>query len=485
MRRALVLLGIGPAALAAVVLVRTLCFTSRQVRVAPAPVTAVDAGAAGRLAQAIRFRTISHQNPARFDAREFLGLHAYLAEAFPGVHRTLSREVVEGYSLLFTWKGREPELKPLLLLSHLDVVPVEAGTERAWTEAPFAGQISDGYVWGRGSMDDKAGVLGLLEAVELLVRTGFCPRRTILLAFGHDEEVGGGHGAVRIAALLRRRGIAPELALDEGLSIAEGVVPGVDAPVAMVGIAEKGYLSVELVVEAEGGHSSTPPPETAVGILATAIHNLERHPFPPAIDGAARRLLEFVGPEMPFADRVAIANLWLFGGRVRRRLEGAPANDALIRTTIAPTMLQGSVKENVLPARARAVVNFRIRPGDSVANVLAHVRTAVDDPRVAITPLRTTLSEPSRESSVSGQPFVILQRTIREVFPGVIVAPSLVLGATDARHYAALSDNVFRFLPVHVLAEDMRRPHGTNERIGVADYENVVRFYAQFIREAS
>jgi carboxypeptidase PM20D1 len=471
-------------ALAVVLVVNALRFTSRQIPVEPAPAMSLDADVATRLAAAIRFHTVSHQDPAAFDGAPFLAFHRYLAETFPGVHRTLAREVVAGYSLLLTWQGQDRSLPPLLLLGHQDVVPVDPTTASAWTHPPFAGEIADGYVWGRGAMDDKASVLGLLEAVERLLAGGFRPRRTVYLAFGHDEEVGGARGALAIAALLGERRIAPSFVLDEGLAVTEGIVTDVPAPVALIGIAEKGYLSVELTVQAEGGHSSTPPPETAVGILAAAIQRLERQQVPAAIAGPARRLFEFLGPEMGFTNRLALANLWLFAPVVTGRLAGSPATNALIRTTTAPTMLEGSVKENVLPARARAVVNFRILPGDSVAGVLAHVQTTVADARVLAAPLTVTLSEPSPESSVTSPGFLAIERTIRQVFPGSIVAPSLVLGGTDARHYAKLSPDVYRFLPFHIRPDDIRRLHGIDERMAVDDYAAAVRFYAQLIRNA-
>jgi carboxypeptidase PM20D1 len=484
-RRPLALLLVAPVVVLVAVGGRTLFFRSRQVEVEPAVPIALVPGAAERLAAALRFRTVSHQDPARLDGTEFLRLHRFLREAFPRTHRALEREVVERYSLLFTWPGRDAGRRPLLLLAHLDVVPVDAGAEAKWTEPPFAGHLEDGWVWGRGAMDDKASLVGLLEAVEHLLAEGFEPRRTVHLAFGHDEEVGGLAGAVALSARLGARGVRPELVLDEGMAIAEGVFPGLERTVALVGIAEKGYLSVELVVEGEGGHSSTPPPETAVGILARAVARLERGRPPAAIAGATRRLLEFLGPEMSLASRVALANLWLFGGAVERRLVGSPAGDALIRTTTAPTMLEGSAKENVLPVRARAIVNFRIRPGETTKDVLAHVRAGVDDARVQVRAVGPTRSEPSAESSVVSAAFTALARTIRETFPEVIVAPSLVLGATDARHYAALGGDVYRFLPYHVRAEDIRRAHGTDERIGVEDYENLVRFYVRLVRNVA
>ena len=476
---------VGLVLLAGVLFANTLRFRSRQLVVAAAPPMAVDAGAVGRLAAALRVRTVSNQDPAVLPRAEFVALHGLLAEEFPAVHRTLGRETVADLSLLYTWAGTEPALPPLLLLAHQDVVPVDPATERGWTHAPFGGEIADGYVWGRGALDDKVGVVGLLEASERLISAGFRPRRTIYLAFGHDEEVGGTRGATAIARVLGERRIVPAFVLDEGLAVTEGIVGGIAAPVALVGIAEKGYLSVELVVESEGGHSSTPPHETAVGILAAAIHALERHPAPATIAGPVRRFFEFIGPEMALTSRVALANLWLFAPLVERRLAATPAADALLRTTTAPTMLEGSVKENVLPARVRAVVNFRIRPGDSMAGVVEHVRSVVADARVRIAPLEGTRSEPSPESSVASDGFRTLQRTIGEVFPGVVVAPGLVVGATDSRHYAGLGADVYRFLPYRVREEDLRRVHGIDERLRVADYEAAVRFYARLIENAA
>jgi carboxypeptidase PM20D1 len=484
MRRTLRLVAAVLGALVLLLLVDALRFGSRQVEVTPLPPTAPDPEAPGRLAAALRFRTVSHQNPAELDAAAFRDFTGWLETTFPRVHHALARETVADRSLLFTWTGREPTLPPVLLLAHQDVVPVDPATEGTWTHPPFAGEIADGFVWGRGAMDDKASLVGLLDAVEHLLADGFVPRRTVLLAFGHDEEVGGAQGATAIARVLAGRRVAPVFVLDEGGAVTEGIVSGVAPPVALVGIAEKGYLSVELTAEGEGGHSSTPPPETAVGILAAAIRALEHHPLPSDIVGPARRLFEFAGPEMGFTSRLALANLWLFGPIVRGRLAESPATDALVRTTTAPTIVEGGVKENVLPVRARGVVNFRIRPGDSVASVLEHVRTTVRDTRVRIATLGPTLSEPSPESSVTSNGFTVIARTIREVFPGAIVVPSLVLGATDSRHYAALGADVYRFLPFHIRPDDIHRPHGIDERLAVDDIQQVVRFYEQLIRNA-
>jgi carboxypeptidase PM20D1 len=481
MRRLLLALAAALVAVVLVVVVRTVRTPSRQRAPEPAAPFAVDPGAVGRFARSLEFRTVSHQDPAAFDGEQFTGFHRYLEECFPRVHATLRRDVVADYSLLFSWRGRDSDRPPGVLLAHLDVVPA---ADEGWTHPPFAGRIADGYVWGRGALDDKASVLAILEALETLIAQGFSPRRSTYVAFGHDEEVGGNHGAAALARLLGGRTVPAEYVLDEGLAVTEGVVPAMSRPVALVGIAEKGYLTLELTVRGEGGHSSTPPAATPIGILAAAVAALETHPPPAAIEGAVRRLLEFVGPETNLATRAALANLWLFGGLVERRLAAAPASAALIRTTVAPTMVEGGVKENLLPAVARAVVNFRIRPGESIDGVTAWARRTIADARVEIRPLPPTTSEPSPASPVDNQAFALLQRTVGQIFPDAVVAPSLVVGATDARHYANLGTNVYRFLPVRVRPDDLRRAHGVDERLAVRDYEGAVRFYAQLIRNA-
>jgi len=472
--------------LIAVVLIKALRFTSRQVRVDGASQMAGNGERiVERLAKSIRFQTVSYQEPAQFDSKEFLGLHAYLEEAFPRVHATLTKEVVGNYSLLYTWKGSVPELKPILLMAHIDVVPVEPGTEDEWAYPPFGGRIADGYIWGRGAMDDKLRVLGILEAVETLLGEGIQPRRTIYLAFGHDEEVGGARGATRLAALLQSRGIQLEYVLDEGLVITEGILPGVSAPVALVGIAEKGFVNIEFTVQSEGGHASMPPPRTAVGTLSAAIHKLEEHPVPGKMEGPVRQMFASVGPEMSFVKRMVFANLWLFGGLVERQLAASPATNALIRTTLAATMFEGGIKANVLPIEARAVVNARILPGDSIAGVIDHIRKTIADPRIKVIPLHDSFSEPTAVSNIESPNFEMLQRTIRQVFPEVVVAPSLVLAATDSRHYATLTDSIYRFVPMRLGPTDIRRIHGTDERISVENYAQIVGFYVQFIRNSA
>jgi carboxypeptidase PM20D1 len=327
-------------------------------------------------------------------------------------------------------------------------------------------------------------VLGLLEAVESLLARGFQPERTILLAFGHDEEVSGVHGARNVAALLRRRGVKPAFILDEGGAIAQGMVPGITAPVALIGTAEKGYVSVDLVAKVEGGHSSMPPRHTAIGQLATVIHGLEENQMPARIAGATRKSFEYLAPEMPFGPRLFLSNLWLFGPLARLSFAEDPAANSRIRTTTAATILHAGVKENVLPHEARAVVNFRILPGDSVADVLEHVRSQAG-PEVQVAARQATATEPSSESDVESPVFRMLQTTVGQVFPGTLVAPNLLGGGTDTKHYKDLTPNVYRFLPVQIQKEDLARIHGTNERVSVDHYAGAVRFFVQLLRNAA
>ncbi len=486
MKRVLLTLALIVVVLATVTLERTASFRSRQPEVIPVAVEPLDtAGLARRLAGALRFKTVSFQDSTQFDAREFEGLHRYLRDSFPKLHAALKLEKVNGYGLLYEWTGWDPGLAPVVLLAHQDVVPVEPGTEGRWTEPPFAGRIAGGYVWGRGALDDKTSLVGLLEAVEHLVAAGAKPRHTVYLAFGYDEEVGGRRGAARIAELLASRNVHPEFVLDEGGALATGLITGVAAPVALIGIAEKGYVTVELTAQAEGGHSSMPPRATAVGILAAGLARLETRQMPRAIRGPTADMFDYLGPEMPFAPRLVMANRWLLGGILMSQFGTTPQGNALLRTTTAPTVLQAGVKENVLPSTARALVNFRILPGDSVASVLEHVRRAVDDPRIAVNALQTTFSNPSAVTPVEAGPFQLLARTIRQVAPGTVVTPWLVVGATDSRHYARLTPNVLRFVGATIGKDDLRRVHGTDERVGVRAYADAVRIYIQLLKNAA
>lgn len=457
---------------------------------APAP---IPAGAAiERLAQALRFRTVSYDDPAREDPGQLVAFRDFLAASFPRVHATFRRELIGGHSLLFTWPGRHPERPPVLLMGHQDVVPVE--DPRAWKEPPFEGVVAGGYVWGRGALDDKQAVLGILEACETLLAEGFTPERTVYLAFGHDEETTGRRGARRIAQLLAARHVRLAFVLDEGGFYTEGFLPGLTAPVALIGTAEKGFLSLELLAAGEAGHSSRPPPQMAIGVLARALERLQAHPFPARLDGATRDMLTALAPHLPFGRRLVLANLWLFSPLVTRGLTGDPSSAALVRTSTALTVVAAGDKDNVLPARARAVVNFRILPGESVAGTIARARRIVDDPRVRLRPLvlpgapgeapQPRAVEPPPTARVGAPGWRVVAAAAQETWGGrsLAVAPWLLTGATDARWFVPLADDVYRFTGFTIRPEDAARFHGIDERIATGDYRRVIEVYYRVLR---
>jgi carboxypeptidase PM20D1 len=457
---------------------------SRQVHVPPAPPRAVDTDrVAEHLAEAIRFPTVSLTDaPTEAQRAPFDGLHAWLAATYPHIHHALTLEPAGDASLLYTWRGTDPSLPPVLLLAHQDVVPAE-NPER-WSRPPFEGRIEGGYVWGRGSIDDKGALVTICEAVEQLVGEGYTPKRTVLLAFGHDEEVGGDRGAGELAKLLASRDVHAYLALDEGSAVVHDMLPGLHRNAALIGVAEKGFATIELVATGAGGHSSTPPRETASGVLARAILRLESHPLPGGVGGVARSFFEYLAPELPIYARTPLGNLWLFAKPMDWALSRQPAINALMRTTTAVTMLSGSPKDNVLPVQATATVNFRLLPGDTGEGVRTAVERIVDDPRVSVRFVRPP-SESSPVSPIDGPEFALLQRTVGEIFPDTIVAPFLTVGGTDLRHYEDVTNGLYRLIPFPFGPDDLKLPHGIDERVPVASLPDAVRFYARFVENAS
>lgn len=454
-------------------------------QVAPAPVKAVplDQGRlAKNLSAAVQLPTISEQGNGgspQTELRPFFELHDLLAKLYPRVHALFPPTTLGEASLVYHWPGTDPSLKPVLLLAHQDVVPVPESELPKWTHPPFSGTISDGFIWGRGTLDFKFGIIAILEACEKLLSEGFAPRRSLYLAFGHDEEVMGTYGARLIAAHFEKEGLQFEFVLDEGLPITHNMMPGLESPLALIALAEKGYTTVELRTNAPSGHSSMPPPHTAIGTLSRAITRLENTPIKARLTAPTEALFETAGPFFPLGHRLLFANLWLFEPILLNQLTGKTGTNALVRTTGATTLINGGIKENVLPTEASALVNFRLLPGDSLETVVAHVTEAIDDPSVSVR------SRGGQEaSSVSCHRCPAYQRiatTIRQVFPDVLVAPSITVGATDARYYTSVSSRVYRFAPQHIGPEDRSRFHGINERIKVDHFADAVRFYRQLV----
>ena len=477
--------------LIAVLGVNTLRKGSRQIEVAPLAALPMDESAAAeRLGEAVRLKTISSHADPKANQDQFEALHKLLQQRFPKVHASMQVERISDLSLLYTWKGSNPGSQPILFVSHQDVVPIAPGTESKWEQPPFSGVVKDGHIWGRGAWDNKGNLMSQLEAAESLLTAGFKPERTVYFFLGADEEVGGVRGAQGLAKLFLQRKVRLEMVLDEGLVITDGVLPGLNKPAALIGIAEKGYLSVVLKFNTAPGHSSQPPAKgtSAIGMMSAAIKRLDDNQLPGGIRGVAGEMFDTVAPEMSGFGRVALSNLWLFGPIVQKQLESGAATNAMLRTTTAPTIAHAGIKDNVLPGLAEATVNFRILPGDTSESVMTHVRNQVEQvvPKEKYELYKLEeVSEPSKVAPTASTQYRLLQTTIREVFPTAMVAPGLMIGATDSRHLSEISDHIFKFSPVIAKPEDLPRFHGTNERIAVRNYADAIRFYHRLMSQAS
>jgi carboxypeptidase PM20D1 len=466
-------------ATAVYIIVRTFLFQRSHGAVEPIAGMPVDADAvAQHLAAAIRCATVPRDEQGTPDPEAFQQLHHMLAETYPLVHQKLKREVISGYSLLYTWQGSRADLEPVMLMAHQDVVSADP---EGWTHPPFAGEIVDGFIWGRGTLDIKNQLIGIMEAAESLLQQGYRPERTILFGLGHDEETGGVNGAKVMGELLKERGVRLAGIVDEGGGISAGLAAGVRDAVALIGVSEKGYLTVAFTVRGQPGHSSTPPPQTAIGILARALSRLESHPMPTRMR-RLRPLYHGIGRAAPFSIQLAFANIWLFGFFLRRWLVRNPEMNASMRTTTALTIIRGGVEDNTVPPEATAVVNFRLLPGDTIADVLGHAKKVINDDRVHITPIEGKFNEALPISPHKGPAYASLSLVIRQVFDNPPVAPFVMLGGTDCQHFVPVCDHIYRFTSL-VMDESFRGlEHGIDERIPVEGMARMVVFYAALMQ---
>ncbi len=461
-----------------IVLVKTFTFNSVQPNYPTAKLVLINNQAIVHLQQGIRFKTVSLSDSAKTDSSAFLALQRYLTQIYPLIHQKLQLEKVAQYSLVYTWKGKNLSLKPVVLMAHQDVVPVEKASAAQWKVDPFGGIIQNGKLWGRGAADDKISLFALLEATEKLLQENYQPKRSIYFVFGHDEEAGG-KGVKAVAALFKTRGIKADWVLDEGGEITKKEIPGLhEKPVALIGTSEKGYLSIGLKVDIEGGHSSMPKTETAVDVLIAAVQKLRAKPFPASFDGSTGDFFKYLGPEMPFVSKMAIANQWLFKPLLFEMYGKSAGGNALIRTTIAPTILQAGVKDNVIPAIATATINFRLLPGTSIDAVFRHVKEAIQDDRVQLIKQNAFAEEASAVTSTQSEGFKQLEKAVIESYPGTLIAPYLTVGATDSRQMAGISANILRFAPI----TDLEGMHGLNEHIGVDEYKKAIGFYYRLMK---
>lgn len=463
----------------AYILFNTLTFTSSQMKVDAIATVPTPEGAVDRMIKAISIRTVSFESESDFDSIQFRLFNQFLEESYPLVHDQLEHREFNKFSHLFKWTGSNPSLKPIVLMGHHDVVPI--ASLRKWTVHPFTEGIKNDTIFGRGSIDDKGAVIGLLEATEQLLKEGKVPQRTVYLSFGHDEEIGGERGAVAIAKYLEVQGIEAEFVLDEGMAITERMVPGLNQQLAFIGIAEKGSTTIELRVDMEGGHSSQPAKETAIDVLATAVSTVKKNPLPLRMTDAMKGFMKQVGPEMDFQIKMVFANARIFKSILLDQYQNASnAGNATVRTTTSPTIFQAGIKENIIPTFARALINFRIIPGENKDVVMAHLKTVINDDRVKLS-FQGFSSDPSPISPSEGPGYDIINRSIKETFPGLMTSPNLVIAATDSRHFTGVSSNIYRFTPFQINPENLACFHGIDEHIPVSQFENGIRFYRRII----
>lgn len=470
--------------MAAVVIVRTLAAkpppTDAAMTFAAAP--PVDANrAAERLGEAIRFNTVSHQDAKEDDPNAWNQLHDWLAATYPAFNAAARREVIGTGAVIWTWGGSDPTLKPIVLMAHQDVVPVEPGSEGRWTHPPFSGLVAEGSVWGRGAIDDKGSLIAIMESLDALAASGFKPKRGVIVV-SDDHEEKGGEGAQLAAKTLAARGVHAEFVLDEGLNvITDNPVTGKTA--GLIGVAEKGYATLRITAHGVGGHSSMPPKETAVATLAKAVAAVSDHPFPLELGGSAGQMLDTLAPYTAFTTRMAIANRWLFGGLLKAKFAASPSSAALLHTTIAPTMLEGSPKDNVLPQTAIARINFRIAPGDTTASVLAHAKEAVGDLPVELA-WEPPADDPTAVASTSSAGWKLISGLAAQM-SGAPMAPTLMIAATDSRYMAPLTSDIYKFEYVVSPLKDTEMIHGANEHMTVKQLGDLTTYFGRLVATAA
>lgn len=461
-----------------VVAARTVCFKPKpQPKATDETITFDQDAAADALAQLIRCKTISYYDHSLEDDAEFEKLIALLPKLYPHVFETCEFRQLPDRALLFRWPGKQAG-NPAVLMAHYDVVPVN---EENWDKPAFEGIIEDGILWGRGTLDTKSTVNGVLFSANHLIAEGFQPEHDIYFAFSGGEEVNG-NGAPNIVQYFEDHGLEPSIVVDEGGAVVENVFPGVKKPCAVVGIAEKGMMNAQYRTVSAGGHASSPKPHTPVGVLSAACKKVEDHPFPMHLTKPAAEMFDTLGRHSTLLYRIIFANLWCFGWvlDLLGRKNGGEMN-ALLRTTSAFTQMEGSTAPNVIPPEARMVANMRLNPADSVASALEYLQKTVKDPSVEITVLNAF--EPSRISRTDCEAWEMLSSTVAETWPGCLVTPYLMVACSDSRHWGRISDKVYRFCPMEMSNEERATIHGNNERIRLSCIRQCTEFYIRLMRK--
>lgn len=460
-----------------ILLVRTIRFKPLPAQPVPIEEAAVDAAKAVEdLRQMVRCKTISSRDEAMVDETEFEKFRTLLQQLYPNVHQACSLEQIGRSGLLYHLQGKHAAA-PCVFMAHYDVVPAN---EADWEKPPFAGILEDGVLWGRGTLDTKGTLCGVMEAAETLLAQGFRPEQDWYLAFSGDEEIAG-ETAPAIVAELEQRGVVPAMVIDEGGAVVEGVFPGVSQPCALIGIAEKGMLDIELKLESEGGHASSPPPHTPVGRLAQAVTEIENHPFRCQLTKPAAEMFDTLGRHSSFMYRMIFANLWCFLPILDRicKKSGGELN-ALMRTTCAFTMMEGSKASNVLPPSAMVGANLRLAGEDTMDRAIAYLQSVVSDDKITFHKVHGM--NPSINSQTKGESWEKLKHAIAQTWPGSLISPYLMVACSDSRHYCKISNQVYRFSAMALSKEERGMIHGNNERVPVETIVKTAQFYLRLMR---
>ena len=456
----------------AVILFRTLRFKPKAEKQYGGKPLSVDKDkAAGELSQMLRCKTVSHPDEALDDAAEFEKFEALLHRLYPKVFEACEYEKLSPRALMFRWRGKSPE-NSTVFMAHFDVVPAE---ESEWEKPAFEGIIENGEIWGRGALDTKCTLLSVLHAAEMHIAEGFSPQRDIYFCFGGNEEIMG-YGAPTIVDELEKRGVRPAMVLDEGGAIVENVFPGVCAPCALVGIAEKGSRNIEMTALSGGGHSSAPPSKSPLDTLSKAVCRIHDHPFSFRITAAAAALFDNLARHSGFLYRMIFANLWLFAPALNMlcKKSGGELN-ALVRTTVAFTMAEGSSGANILPSSSKITMNVRMLEGDNTQSVIARMKKLVKDSSIEFTPLAGV--DPKETTPVNTFGFEAIKQAVGETYKGVITSPYLMIACSDSNHYLRICKNVYRFSGMPLSGEEREMIHGKNERIPASTLSGAIEFY--------
>ncbi|NLY35781.1 MAG: M20/M25/M40 family metallo-hydrolase [Tissierellia bacterium] len=432
--------------------------------------------AAERLSGAVKFKTVSYSDYEKMDFAEFSAFLSYIEKSYPEVFSRLEVKRVGEYNLILRFPSGSSSKKPYLFIAHYDVVP--AIEEEGWPHPPFSGAIEEGKIWGRGSFDDKASMIGLLEALELLLGENFIPCRDLYFAFGHDEEVGGVRGAVEIAKYFKEKKLSFEAVLDEGGAVSSGSALGIEGDVAVVGLAEKGSSTLRFTFSGDEGHSSTPPKHTSIGKMAAFIKDVEDHPRQARLIPSVEAMLRGIAPYKNGFESRVLSDPDKYFFILKRILSKNKQTAAMLRTTVAFTMTEAGQAQNVLPRTASCVANVRVLPGDSFEEIMAWFYSFKHDFKIDV----LLKEEGTTDSSVKSRFYTQLEACIHRHFPEALPTPYLVTGGTDSRHYKDIVDNSYRFLPCRVTEEELSRMHGRGEYISIENLNKMIEFYADLLR---